>query len=527
MAKKLGIRSSVLTHPGRKRSHNEDFVAYFEPGDADVLRASGRLYIIADGVGGASEGERASQYAAEKVLYEYYQQPELDPGERLKHAMRQASQEIFEYAESEGAYRRMATTLVAAVVRGDRMIVANVGDSRAYLVRDGEATQITTDHNTVGEMVGEGLMSEEEAMNSKAKNRLTRSLGAEPDVMVDLFPDIQLLPGDKVLLCTDGLTRYALSQNIASFTASGEPEEITKRLVDFANSQGGVDNISVILVEIVRHEDPDETITQPRGWLPTEVGWDSLDTQPVAEQRRKRGRLPWHITGPSNLKKIAVPVTLGVMAIFSIALLAIFRINNNLPLDLILDQEPRDTPTAQASGAPAGGTVVPGMILPTLTIQEAWTITNTTSVVIPTPSPTYTVVAPTSEPVVEITITPTPLKETDETTVTPTSEGDIPEGSWCVYTVIPDGPDTIQEIIRQFTERDPKDLREQVYEATGGSLWNNPWPNGWTSPLPKGAPVALSFVTQKNICNSGGGVIQLKPGKKAYLYPLTFRRNEP
>jgi serine/threonine protein phosphatase PrpC len=87
MAQKIGIRSSALTHPGRKRSHNEDFVAYFEPGEADVLQASGRLYIIADGVGGASEGERASQYAAEKVLYEYYQQPEADPGERLRRSL--------------------------------------------------------------------------------------------------------------------------------------------------------------------------------------------------------------------------------------------------------------------------------------------------------------------------------------------------------------------------------------------------------------------------------------------------------
>ena len=511
MAKNLSIRSSALTHPGRKRSHNEDFVAYFEPADTDVLVASGRLYIIADGVGGASEGERASQYAAEKVLYDYYQHPELDPGDRLKRAMRQASQEIFEYAEGEGAFRRMATTLVAAAIRGDQLTVANVGDSRAYLVRDGKAIQITTDHNTVGEMVEEGLLSEEEAMNSKAKNRLTRSLGAEPDVVVDLFPNIQVLPGDRLLLCTDGLTRYTLNQDIASFTTGGQPEEVTRSLVDFDNRHGGVDNVSVILVDIAPYEDFDETITQPRGWLPTEVGWDSLETQPPAEPRHNRRMMPWHISGSSNLKRIALPVTVGVMAVFSIALFVVFMINHLSPSVTPDLQQRRGALTAKTSLAPAAGTVVPGVIAGTLTIQPSQTITSPLSATTPPQLLTNTVADLTSEPTVEITATPTPVSETTETAVTPTLEGQIPEDSWCVYIIKPDEKLTIKEIIGMFTKLDPEQLRDQVYEATGGNLWEIPWPGGWTVPLPESAPVVLSFISRKNECTSGGGEVQRKP----------------
>ncbi len=241
------LKAALLTDIGRKRSNNEDFVGSFEPPDKRILWQSGSLYVVADGVGGAAKGEVASKYAVEKLLYEYYRHPQDAPSKRLKRIISQIGQEIYEHGNNIG--QRMATTLVAAVVWRDKLIVANVGDSRAYLIRDGEARQITKDHNVVGEMLREGLISEEEALAGGNKNRLTRSLGGEPHPKVDIF-ELPLRQGDRILLCSDGLSRYARREDIASLAAEGKPEEVVKRLIDFANRSGGADNVSAILVEV-------------------------------------------------------------------------------------------------------------------------------------------------------------------------------------------------------------------------------------------------------------------------------------
>ncbi len=233
-----------------RRANNEDFVDLFEPDDLDELRASGCLYLVADGVGRASQGERASRYAVMKVLYEYYHHPEVEPGERLNQALRLASRDIYEYAEGSGRPTRMATTLVAAAILGDRLIVANVGDSRAYLIRNGLARLLTDDHTVSGEMVRNKLITEEEAQHAMGKNRLTRSLGGESDVRVDVFPPIQLQPGDRVLLCTDGFWGWASRRDIEVLTREGSAEEVVERLVDFAKRRGSKDNISAIVVDV-------------------------------------------------------------------------------------------------------------------------------------------------------------------------------------------------------------------------------------------------------------------------------------
>ena len=254
----LRIKSAALTHPGQERPNNEDFVAFHDPTSQVDLQSSGRLYIVADGVGGASLGERASQYVSQKVLQEYYLHPGMEPGARLSQFIRQAGNEIYEFAEKSSHPRRMATTIVAAVIRGDLLTVANVGDSRAYLIRDGKAVQITRDHSLVGEMMRNGFMSEEEAMQSKIKNRITRSVGGEKDVRVDIFDDIKIKGGDQMLLCSDGLTSYATRTDLVNLAREGTPNEIASRMVDFANQQGGSDNIAVVMITIQEPESSDE-----------------------------------------------------------------------------------------------------------------------------------------------------------------------------------------------------------------------------------------------------------------------------
>lgn len=136
----INVQSFGDKNPGKRRKYNEDFVAWYEPTEQSEISASGYLYILADGVGSASEGERASQYAAQKVLHEYYQQTDSEPCERLRKLMTQASEEIYNYTEQSGRFRRMATTMVAAVVHAGKLTVASVGDSRVYLIRDGAST---------------------------------------------------------------------------------------------------------------------------------------------------------------------------------------------------------------------------------------------------------------------------------------------------------------------------------------------------------------------------------------------------
>ena len=141
----LAIEMERRTDTGRKRQHNEDFIDYYEPDDVEELARGGRLYVVADGVGGAAAGEVASEYAVGKVLHEYYRSTEPDIGERLRAAIHAANADIFEHVEQRPELGRMGTTIVVAVVLGDQLIVANVGDSRAYLIRNGEIHQITRD----------------------------------------------------------------------------------------------------------------------------------------------------------------------------------------------------------------------------------------------------------------------------------------------------------------------------------------------------------------------------------------------
>ncbi|MBN2147902.1 MAG: serine/threonine-protein phosphatase, partial [Anaerolineales bacterium] len=271
------IISAPITDPGRKRRNNEDWTAQFEPPSYEERIQSGCLYIVADGVGGAAQGERASQYATQKVLYEYYHHLETAPAERLRQAMRKAGNDIYQYAEEQGE-GRMATTMVAAVILGDKLIVANVGDSRAYLLRDGVVHQITRDHSLVGEMIRDGSMTEEESLHAKVKNSLTRSLGGERDTQVDLF-EMDLQTGDRLLLSTDGLLRYTTRKEIAAMLNGGTPREAAERMVKYALEQGGADNITVLPIEIGPRLEEGSLGAPGSGQGPEPADWELMTTQ--------------------------------------------------------------------------------------------------------------------------------------------------------------------------------------------------------------------------------------------------------
>jgi serine/threonine protein phosphatase PrpC len=241
------------THPGRQRPLNEDAWQIASEADTGHLWAArGQLFAVADGMGGHAAGEVASQLALDTLLRQYYSSDEtpVPPAIRLDRAVLEANLDIYEQAVSVDAQAGMGTTLVTAVVQEDRLIVANVGDSRAYLVRDGEAIQITDDHSWVAEQVKLGVMTDEQAENHAYRNVVTRCLGHKPGIQVDIF-EHRLRDGDAILLCSDGLSNQVSADEMARVVAEHTPEESTDELIDLANRAGGPDNITAVVVQVV------------------------------------------------------------------------------------------------------------------------------------------------------------------------------------------------------------------------------------------------------------------------------------
>jgi len=245
------ITSYFRSDIGLKRANNEDAVGAFEPTDNHQLRRSGRLYVVADGMGGHQMGEKASAYAVETLLKAYYDTPEIPPEKRLNDIFQQINQYLITFTRQNfQSGEKMGTTIVVAVVRNETLQVAHVGDSRAYLIRNGEIQQLTRDHTFVNELIRANAITEEEARQSPYRNRLLRSVGgSDAKLEVDVTEQIPLHGGDTILLCTDGLTQYASSQDLLESASNGDGREIVERLIQFANGRGGTDNITACVVK--------------------------------------------------------------------------------------------------------------------------------------------------------------------------------------------------------------------------------------------------------------------------------------
>ena len=241
--RKKTMEISLLTDIGQKRSNNQDFVNKF------VNQAGVTLVVVADGMGGHNAGDFASKYAVETLLETIRVNPENNPIKIIRTAIETANSSILKEAAEHETMSGMGTTIVLTTIVGDYAYVANVGDSRLYLINDERIIQITKDHSLVEEMVRMGEISEEDARNHPDKNVITRALGATKDVAVDFF-DVHLESGDRLLLCSDGLTNMVLDEDIEDIIVSEELLETAgKRLVEAANENGGKDNIGIVLVE--------------------------------------------------------------------------------------------------------------------------------------------------------------------------------------------------------------------------------------------------------------------------------------
>lgn len=239
------LKTFSITDIGRKRKINQDYV-YSSEQPVGLLP---NLFIAADGMGGHNAGDYASRLAVNAIVERVSGQKEGETAQILGRAIEWANAAVYEKAGSEAGLEGMGTTVVAAVCDKDVLHVANVGDSRLYVVGAREITQITRDHSWVAEMVRRGGLGKEEARKHPDKNIITRAVGAEDRVTADFFR-VKLREGDLVLLCTDGLTNMLEDEEIRMIlNGARDIVEKAEELVRKANEKGGMDNISVILID--------------------------------------------------------------------------------------------------------------------------------------------------------------------------------------------------------------------------------------------------------------------------------------
>ena len=238
------MKTYSITDTGILREMNQD---YFFASD-DPVGNLPNLYIVADGMGGHKAGDYASRYTTQRIVASVSRNPGDEPVTILKEAIETANKLLITESAEDESKRGMGTTLVAATVIGRHLVVANIGDSRLYIINR-DIRQITRDHSLVAEMVRIGEVPVSEARKHPDKNIITRAIGAGDDVDADFF-EVDLNEGDRILICTDGLTNMVEDQDIRDIVLQNIPlEERVELLVRTANRNGGKDNITVMMIE--------------------------------------------------------------------------------------------------------------------------------------------------------------------------------------------------------------------------------------------------------------------------------------
>jgi len=411
----LSLLEAALTDPGKVRETNEDAFGTVRQPPAAVrdlvadnpalLASKGHLYVVCDGVGGYAAGEVASQMAVEIIFREYYSDPAPQPADRLRRAIAAANTAIHELASRDTTKQKMASTVVAAVVgpAGGQLTIAHAGDSRAYLYRDNLLRQLTQDHSWVAEQVQVGLLKPEQARRHAYRNVITRALGVAAGVNVEINEQEQLLPADRLLLCSDGLHSEVTSDKIAAILrTTPNPQEAVARLIAEARKHGGHDNITAVLVTLASQPALGATIPAPVGNQGSRIATPTVPRLPTS----------------------SFPILLaGVML-----LLACLWINlspSRPALRPIFTPPSTPTPTATATPSPMETLKPTSTLAPTSTSTPTPTntlIPTNTSTSTPTrtstPKPTGTF---TPVPTAARTLTATPsLSPTMTYTVTPT-----------------------------------------------------------------------------------------------------------
>ncbi len=275
MKARTGIEVSVQSDIGCQRQNNEDSFGYWEPEDDQQFLRKGRLAVVADGMGGYEGGQEASRMAVETLVAVYRDFGGDDPQAALVEALQAAHEQIRQYSFAHPELRGMGTTCTAAaIVRGalggadggenageirskdgsenyDALYYVHVGDTRLYLIRDGQITRVTRDHSYVGRLVESGVISAEEAETHPQRNILTAALGTNPDLIMDspARPE-PLRPDDVLLICSDGLWGQVHDSEILDAVENKSAEQAGRELIELARERGGPDNITVEILRL-------------------------------------------------------------------------------------------------------------------------------------------------------------------------------------------------------------------------------------------------------------------------------------
>ena len=251
----IGHRTDV----GRRREHNEDYLSIHVPDLEEQIDSRGTLLMVADGMGGHAAGEIASRTAIAAVLDSYYGDLSGGVEEALSRALHTANRAVIDEAGRSYERAGMGTTLAAAAVHNGDLVVANVGDSRVYLIRDGGIVQLSRDHSWIAEALAAGRINPEDARRHPWRNVVTRSLGGGLELEVDVYPPRRLHLGDIILVCSDGLWGMVPSERILQIVESRSAQAAADGLVSAANEAGGHDNITAIVCRIAATAAQEET----------------------------------------------------------------------------------------------------------------------------------------------------------------------------------------------------------------------------------------------------------------------------
>lgn len=238
------MKTFSISDIGKNREMNQDYVYTSEKAVGNLPN----LFIVADGMGGHKAGEFASKFTVETIVESVRTNEQKEPVRIIEEAIQTANRELIQKARQDETMAGMGTTVVVVTVIGDKAFVANVGDSRMYVIGK-EISQITRDHSLVEEMVRMGELAKDAAKDHPDKNIITRAVGAAQDVDVDFF-EVELYPQDYILMCSDGLTNMVEDEDIRRIVQSQrDVAERVEKLVETANDHGGQDNITVVVIE--------------------------------------------------------------------------------------------------------------------------------------------------------------------------------------------------------------------------------------------------------------------------------------
>lgn len=269
------IQQASLSDVGMRRQNNQDSLAVQVASDEEVWSRRGHLLVVADGMGGHAVGELASKIAVDTLPHTYLKS-EGPIAEALKDAIEKANAAIFERGSHNREFERMGTTCSSLVLCSEGAICGHVGDSRVYRVRRGVIEQLTFDHSLQWELIRRGQMKPEDVFKNHPRNVITRSLGPEAEVNVDIEGPFEILPRDVYVLCSDGLTGHVQNHEIGIIAKELPPKDACRLLVNLANLRGGSDNTTVVIARIGAAKIDGQVVAEPEPAHEGGISWLTL-----------------------------------------------------------------------------------------------------------------------------------------------------------------------------------------------------------------------------------------------------------